>query len=253
MQQLGKETTDCVVLCIDSAKPETEELIENITQENPVPILIMSTQPMDPADTEHMANLSNASLVKEVNNPQQLLDSLILVLHLMHEDLSPEQQQQVTASNRQSSFLANRKILVVDDDARNIYAIKSILTRQAMNVIYAENGRLGIDMLLENPDVECILMDIMMPVLDGYETIKEIRKLPQFSKLPIIALTAKAMKGDREKCLNAGSFRLHCQTNKFRPNFGHAQSLDDQKRTCPQHRKCFRLVMRTAYKLYTIK
>jgi len=149
--------------------------------------------------------LSSSSLLREVNTPEQLMESLILALHLVHEDLSAEQQSQITTSNRQSSFLANRKIMVVDDDARNIYAIKSILSRQAMNVIYAENGQLAIDLLLENPDVECILMDIMMPVLDGYETTRAIRKLPQFKDLPIIALTAKAMKGDREKCMDAGA------------------------------------------------
>ncbi len=205
LDAIKDEDVDCAVLSVDAADPGTSELIENITMVADLPILVMVDEPMTEAQLSQLSRLSDTSFLKEVNTPQQLLDSLVLVLHLMHGELSLEQQKQFTAGNRQSSFLANRKILVVDDDARNIYAIKSILSRQAMNVIYAENGRLGIDMLLENPDVECILMDIMMPVLDGYETIKEIRKLPQFSQLPIIALTAKAMKGDREKCLNAGA------------------------------------------------
>jgi signal transduction histidine kinase/HAMP domain-containing protein/DNA-binding response OmpR family regulator len=204
-EAMAKEGVDCIVLSVDPASTTTTELIEKITLKTPVPILVMAQEPMTEAQAMQLSRLSNTSLLKEVITPQQLLDALILVLHLVHDDLSPEQQKEISTGSRQSSFLANRKILVVDDDARNIYAIKSILARQAMNVIYAENGRLGIDMLLENPDVECILMDIMMPVLDGYETIKEIRKLPQFSQLPIIALTAKAMKGDREKCLDAGA------------------------------------------------
>ncbi len=199
------EEVDCVVLSLDLTSPATAELIESISLVADIPILLMVNEPVSEAQMVQFSKLTDGSLLKEVESPQQLLDALILVLHLVHDNLTPEQQRQYSAGNRQSSFLANRKILVVDDDARNIYAIKSILSRQAMNVIYAENGREGINTLLENPDVECILMDIMMPVLDGYETIKEIRKLPQFSQLPIIALTAKAMKGDREKCLTAGA------------------------------------------------
>jgi signal transduction histidine kinase/CheY-like chemotaxis protein len=205
LDAINEDHVDCIVLNVDPVSPSTADLIEKITADSAIPILVMVDEPMTEAQTLHLSRLSETSLLKEVNTPQQLLECLSLVLHLVHSELSAEQQKQVSVGSRQSSFLANRKILVVDDDARNIYAIKSILARQAMKVIYAENGRVGINMLLENPDVECILMDIMMPVLDGYETIKEIRKLPQYSELPIIALTAKAMKGDREKCLNAGA------------------------------------------------
>ncbi|MBS2008963.1 MAG: HAMP domain-containing protein [Cyanobacteria bacterium SZAS TMP-1] len=197
---------DCFVLKVEPGAPVTASLIESLDQRRTgVPILLMSDEPMSEAQSSQLTGLSHNALLKEVNTPEQLLDALILALHLVHGELSAEQQSQITTSSRQSTFLANRKIMVVDDDARNIYAIKSILSRQAMNVIYAENGQLAIDLLLENPDVECILMDIMMPVLDGYETTRAIRKLPQFKDLPIIALTAKAMKGDREKCLEAGA------------------------------------------------
>jgi two-component system chemotaxis sensor kinase CheA len=101
--------------------------------------------------------------------------------------------------------LLNKKILVVDDDIRNIYALITALERYQVNVIYAENGREGIEVLQENSDIELILMDIMMPEMDGFEAIKLICKIPEFEKLPIIALTAKAMKNDREKCIEAGA------------------------------------------------
>jgi HAMP domain-containing protein/signal transduction histidine kinase/CheY-like chemotaxis protein len=205
MATLEADDVDCVVLNVEPASPLTRDLISAITERRNVPILVTVPQPLEPGQAELLSALSNTSLIREVSSPTQLLEALSLVLHLVHEDLSPAQQQQLAAIPRQGDKLAGRKILVVDDDARNIYAIRSILARQQMNVIHAENGRQGIDTLLENPDVECILMDIMMPVLDGYETTKEIRQMPQFKNLPIIALTAKAMKGDREKCLQAGA------------------------------------------------
>ncbi|MFD2273117.1 response regulator [Undibacterium arcticum] len=96
-------------------------------------------------------------------------------------------------------------MLIVDDDLRNIFALTSALERQGMEVLYAENGRSGIDVLQQNPSIEIVLMDIMMPEMDGYDTMRAIRKIPQFKSLPIITLTAKAMKGDRDKCTAAGA------------------------------------------------
>ena len=100
---------------------------------------------------------------------------------------------------------SGKKALVVDDDVRNIFAITSVLERYQMSVVYAEDGRRGIELLREHPDVDVALMDVMMPAMDGHETTREIRKEARFADLPIIALTAKAMKGDREKCLEAGA------------------------------------------------
>jgi CheY-like chemotaxis protein len=96
-------------------------------------------------------------------------------------------------------------VLVVDDDIRNIFALTSTLEHQQMQVVYAENGRDGIEMLKKHPDIQGVLMDIMMPEMDGYEAMQEIRKIPKFKSIPIIAVTAKAMKGDRQKCLEAGA------------------------------------------------
>ena len=102
-------------------------------------------------------------------------------------------------------MLSGGQVLIVDDDVRNIFALTSGLERHKLTVLNAESGQAGIDLLLENPDVDLVLMDIMMPGMDGYETIRRIRQIPEFRKLPIIALTAKAMKGDREKCIEAGA------------------------------------------------
>jgi hypothetical protein len=101
--------------------------------------------------------------------------------------------------------LAGKKVLIVDDDMRNIFALTSLLERHNMEVVYAENGRQGIATLQDTPGINIVLMDVMMPEMDGYETMQAIRNMPQFASLPMIALTAKAMKGDREKCIEAGA------------------------------------------------
>src|SRR5438477_3263286 len=106
---------------------------------------------------------------------------------------------------RTDPLLAGKKVLVIDDDVRNIFSLTSLLERHHMEVLFAENGRDGIEVLRTTPDVDAILVDVMMPQMDGYDTMREIRNMPRFRKTPIIALTAKAMKGDREKCVEAGA------------------------------------------------
>ena len=102
-------------------------------------------------------------------------------------------------------MLAGKKVLVVDDDVRNIFALSTVLEKHGLQVVHAENGRAGIEMLLKTPGVDGVLMDIMMPEMDGYETMQAIRQIPEFRSIPIVAVTAKAMKGDRAKCIDAGA------------------------------------------------
>jgi CheY-like chemotaxis protein len=143
--------------------------------------------------------------LKDVQSPERLLDETALFLHRVVTDLPPAKQQMLERLHGGKEALRGRKVLVVDDDARNIFALTSLLENHEMEVISATNGRQAIDLIRETPDLSVVLMDIMMPEMDGYETMREIRQQPEFRTLPILALTAKAMKGDREKCLQAGA------------------------------------------------
>ena len=129
----------------------------------------------------------------------------MLFLHRAQADLSTKQLEILNNLRRSDSTLAGKKVLVVDDDVRNIFALTTVLEQHNLQVVHAENGRTGIDVLYNTPDVDGVLMDIMMPGMDGYETMRAIRQIPDFRTLPIIAVTAKAMKGDRAKCIEAGA------------------------------------------------
>jgi CheY-like chemotaxis protein len=143
--------------------------------------------------------------VKSVRSPERLLDETALFLHRVQSKLPDAKRKLIEQGQRTDPILLGRKVLVVDDDVRNIFAITSALESYQMNVIYAESGKAALDTLKNTPDVDIILMDVMMPEMDGFQTIREIRKSDRFKKTPIISVTAKAMKGDREKCLDAGA------------------------------------------------
>jgi CheY-like chemotaxis protein len=140
-----------------------------------------------------------------VRSPERLLDETALFLHRVVADLPTEKQQMIRSLHESDDALRGRKVLVVDDDIRNVFALNSLLERHEMQVINASNGYEAIDLLERTDELALVLMDVMMPEMDGYETMRRIRTKPQFKLLPIIALTAKAMKGDREKCLEAGA------------------------------------------------
>jgi CheY-like chemotaxis protein len=144
-------------------------------------------------------------VLKGVQSPERLLDETALFLHRVVAELPEPKRRMLEHLHQTSEALAGRKVLVVDDDVRNIFALSSVLERHGMHVVIATNGQEGINVLEQTPDVSLALMDIMMPGMDGYETMRRIRQMPRFRRLPIIALTAKAMKGDREKCLEAGA------------------------------------------------
>jgi CheY-like chemotaxis protein len=144
-------------------------------------------------------------VLKGVQSPERLLDETALFLHRVIADLPESKQKMIEALHQSDEPLLNRKVLVVDDDVRNIFALNSLLERHNMQVINATNGQDAIRLVEETSDLALILMDIMMPEMDGYETMRRIRGKQEFRQLPIIALTAKAMKGDREKCLEAGA------------------------------------------------
>ncbi|MGI2908666.1 HAMP domain-containing protein [Tolypothrix sp. VBCCA 56010] len=199
---------DCVVLDLGLPDMSGIELIEQIKEEpnlNHLPIVIYTGKDLTPHEETELQRISNTIIVKDVRSPERLLDETALFLHRVQANLPVAQQMMLEQVRHQDPVLAGKKVLIVDDDVRNIFALTSLLERYQMEILYAENGRDGITMLENNPDINIVLMDVMMPGMDGYETMQVIRDIDEFQNIPVIALTAKAMKGDREKCIEAGA------------------------------------------------
>ncbi|HYL73976.1 MAG TPA: response regulator, partial [Bryobacteraceae bacterium] len=169
------------------------------------PIIVLCNRQLTADEELDFARVSRTSVVKLTQTQERLLDDSVLLLHRAEADLKPEQRRILEQMRETDITLVGKKVLVVDDDVRNIFALTSLLEDHNLNVFHAENGRAGIELLRKMPDIDLVLMDIMMPEMDGYETMHAIRQVPQFRSLPIIALTAKAMKGDRAKCIEAGA------------------------------------------------
>jgi CheY-like chemotaxis protein len=183
------------------------EVLERIQDEgvDDLPVVVFTGKELSAEEDARLHALARSVVVKGVESPERLLDETALFLHRVVADLPQAKQEMLEHLHNSDEFLRNRQVLVVDDDVRNIFALSSILERRGMQVITASTGREAIDKLEATPGVAVVLMDIMMPVMDGFETMRVIRRNPEFTRLPIIALTAKAMKGDREKCLEAGA------------------------------------------------
>lgn len=159
---------------------------------------------LTPEEETEWDELAKMAVLKEVKSDAQLIDESTLALHRKAENLPPLSRDKLVKLYQSDEMIEYKKVLVVDDDIRNIFALTSILERHQMKVIPAENGLDAITLLEQTPDIGIVLMDIMMPGMDGYETTRAIREKPEWRDLPILALTAKAMKGDRELCLEAG-------------------------------------------------
>jgi CheY-like chemotaxis protein len=168
-------------------------------------MILFSPHALTPDELLDLGRVARTSIVKPVHNMTRLLDESVLLMHRDEAQLRLEQRRLLEQLRLTDPTLVGKTVLVVDDDVRNIFALTSLLEDHRLNVMHAENGRAGIDLLRRTPSIDLVLMDIMMPEMDGYETMKAIREIPQFRSLPIIALTAKAMKGDRNKCLEAGA------------------------------------------------
>jgi len=199
---------DCMVLDLGLPDMTGMELIGKIRNEvgrRRLPTVIYTGKELSRREEAELRTLAEAVVVKDARSPERLLDETSLFLHRDAERLSEPKRRMLEAVRRNDPVLRGRKVLVVDDDVRNIFALTTGLERSQMKVVYAERGRDGLDLLRKEQDIEAVLMDVMMPEMDGYETMREIRKMPQFATLPIIAVTAKAMKGDREKCIEAGA------------------------------------------------
>jgi CheY-like chemotaxis protein len=184
------------------------EVLENLRDSADVgdlPVVVFTGKELSTEEDTQLHKLARSVVVKGVESPERLLDETALFLHRVVADLPIEKQRMLDRLHRSDEALVGKKVLVVDDDVRNIFALSSVLERRGMTVLTAGTGREAIATLESTPDVAIVLMDIMMPEMDGYETMQVIRRNVSLRRLPIIALTAKAMKGDREKCLEAGA------------------------------------------------
>jgi len=157
------------------------------------------------AEQDRLLKSSDTIVLKRANSSDILLDEVTLFLHQVAEDLPPDKQKLLESIKHREEIFKGKKILIADDDMRNVYALRSALLEKGSTIYVGKTGIEALNQLKEHPDVDIVLMDIMMPEMDGFEAIKNIREIKHFEELPIIALTAKAMKGDREKCLEIGA------------------------------------------------
>jgi len=199
---------DCMVLDLRLPDMSGFEVLEQLGEHqgsSDLPVVVFTGRELSLEEDIRLHELARSVVVKDVESPERLLDETALFLHRVVADLPPEKQKMLDRLHHSDDALVGKRVVVVDDDVRNIFALSSVLERRGMSVLSASTGREAIALLESTSDVAIVLMDIMMPEMDGYETMQVIRQNPAFRRLPIIALTAKAMKGDREKCLEAGA------------------------------------------------
>jgi len=205
---MRERTFDCVVLDLRLPDISGFELLAEVQRDpelRDVPIVVFTGRELSGAEEEQLRRMAKSIVLKGVQSPERLLDETALFLHRVVSNLPDAKKRMLERLHQTDESLNGKKVLVVDDDVRNIFALSSVLERCGMKVLTSTNGAEAISAIERTPDLSLVLMDIMMPEMDGYETMRRIRKTPQFRLMPMIALTAKAMKGDREKCLEAGA------------------------------------------------
>ena len=208
LEILRQGACDCVVLDLRLPDMSGFEVLECMRSEAAladVPVVVFTGRELSANEDAQLHTMARSIVVKGVESPERLLDETALFLHRVFNDLPAEKQRMLERLNSSDEDLIGRTVLLVDDDSRNIFALSSVLERRGMHVLTATTGSEAIALIEQTPELAIVLMDIMMPEMDGYQTIENIRRNPAYRRLPIIALTAKAMKGDREKCLEAGA------------------------------------------------
>ncbi|WP_421579074.1 HAMP domain-containing protein [Shinella sp. M31] len=208
LASLKAHSTDCVVLDLSLPDMSGFEVLEKLRDDpeiGEVPVVVFTGRELSPEEDAQLHSMARSVVVKGVESPERLLDETALFLHRVVADMPPAKQAMLEELHSSDEDLVGETVLLVDDDARNIFALSSVLERRGMKVLTATTGSEAIEVINREPAVAIVLMDIMMPGMDGYETMQVIRADPNFRRLPILALTAKAMKGDREKCLEAGA------------------------------------------------
>ena len=208
-EKLSSESWDCMVLDLGLEDMSGFELLEKIRKDEKsarIPVIIYTGRDLAREEDEQLRKYSNSIIIKGAKSPERLLDETALFLHRVESEMPLDKQNMLKKMHHnQDAVFRSKKILLVDDDMRNVFALSSILEEKEMEVLVAKNGLESLKQLEEEEDIQLVLMDIMMPEMDGYEAMRRIRKIPRYKKLPIIALTAKAMKGDRSKCIESGA------------------------------------------------
>lgn len=205
---LSEQPFDCMVLDYGISDMSVYELLDRIKMDEGLrrlPIIIYTGKTLDKKEQMRLKKYAESIIIKDVKSPERLLDETSLFLHRVEERLPDEKKQVLQKLHSFEAVFTGKKVLLVDDDIRNIFALSNLLEGLDMQVAFAETGKQALELLDREPDFDIVLMDIMMPVMDGYDAMRVIRADERFDKLPIIALTAKAMKGDRDKCIQAGA------------------------------------------------
>ena len=208
LEALELQHFDCMVLDLKLPEMGGFDLLEKLKEDerfSAIPVIVYTGKELTRAEETKLRKFADTIVVKDASSPERLLDETSLFLHRIERKLPKEKRRMLEQLHSSEEVFKDKQILIVDDDVRNVFALTSVLEAHGMDVVYAENGKDGIEVLRENPDIQLVLMDIMMPEMDGYETMRAIRADDQFEQLPIISLTAKAMKGDREKSIASGA------------------------------------------------
>lgn len=208
LQLMRSQPFDCVILDLTLPDMTGFELLLQLVvdSEGSIPPIIINTgKELTQEEYKELNQFTDSIVIKGANSPDRLLDEVSLFLHSVHKSLPIAHKEMIRMVRDSDETLKGRKILLVDDDLRNTFALSQILRKHGLDVVMADNGKLALDKLESETGIELVIMDIMMPVMDGYEAIGHIRTMPKFQSLPIIALTAKAMTGDREKCIERGA------------------------------------------------
>jgi HAMP domain-containing protein/signal transduction histidine kinase/CheY-like chemotaxis protein len=208
LSALVEKRSSCAMVLTAPAPADAVEFLEQVRrlpELESLPIILYLEEEWSPEDEQRIKRFAQSMVVKDVRSPERLVDEVALFLHRRIDHLPQERREMLERIHQAETVLAGKKVLLVDDDIRNIFAMTGVLERHAMQVFSAETGKAALERLAEMSDVDVVLMDIMMPHMDGYDTMRAIRTMEEFRSLPIIALTAKAMKGDREKCIEAGA------------------------------------------------
>jgi CheY-like chemotaxis protein len=208
LAMLKSKLFDCLVLDLMLPDMGGIELLERIKSEVgllQLPIIVHTAKDLSQEEEANLSSLTSAVVVEDATSPERILEEVSLFLHRPVAVLGPPLRKMLESVADKGTALAGKTVLVVDDDMRNIYALSSVLEMSQINVVCAQDGKKALEELAANPTIDLVLMDIMMPEMDGYQALREIRKMGRFNSLPIIAVTAKAMPGDRERCIEAGA------------------------------------------------